>query len=78
MKLYTQGMNNQATEVENRPNYRKGRPTLEESEKKRPATYRLSPEAHDLIASLVKDMGLSQAAVVETAVRDLAKARGLR
>ncbi len=64
--------------VEPRPLHRRGRPSVQDSEKKRAATYRLSPEAHRLIGALVSDMGLSQAAIVETAVRDLATARGLR
>jgi hypothetical protein len=51
---------------------------MEDKDKKRPMTARLSPEAHTLIGALVRDMGLSQAAVIETAVRDLAKARKLR
>jgi hypothetical protein len=51
---------------------------MQDSEKKRAATYRLSPEAHRLIGVLVSDMGLSQASVVETAIRELATARGLR
>jgi hypothetical protein len=51
---------------------------MKEEEKKRAGTFRLSPEAHDLITALVTDMGLSQAAVLETAVRDLAKARGVK
>jgi hypothetical protein len=51
---------------------------MEDSEKKRAATFRLSPKALDLIAALVDDMGLSQAAVIETSVRDLAKKRGVK
>jgi hypothetical protein len=51
---------------------------MSENEKKRAATYRLSPEARELIGVIADDMGLSQASVVETAVRELATARGLR
>lgn len=64
--------------AEERPAHRRGRPVMEEAEKKRAATFRLSPEAHELIGAVARNMGLSQAAVIETAVRDLAKARGLR
>ncbi len=71
-------MDNQTLLSDARPNHRRGRPIMEESEKKRAGTFRLSPEAHDLITALVADMGLSQASVIETAVRDLAKARGLK
>jgi hypothetical protein len=78
-KPYTEAMENQTTlEADARPLNRRGRPVMEENEKKRPMTARLSPEAHNLIGALVRDMGLSQAAVIETAVRDLAKARKLR
>ncbi len=49
-----------------------------ESVKKRAATYRLSPEALELIGALVAELGLSQAGIVEMAIRDLATARGLR
>ncbi len=78
-KPYTQSMKNQATlDADTRPVNRRGRPAMEDQEKKRPMTARLSPEAHTLIGALVSDMGLSQAAVIETAVRDLAKARKLR
>jgi len=65
-------------ETDTRPAHRRGRPALESSEKKRAATFRLSPEAHGLIGALGTDMGLSQASVVETAVRDMAKARGVK
>ncbi len=64
--------------TEPRPLHRRGRPLMQDSDKKRAATYRLSPEAHRLIGVLVDDMGLSQASVVETAIRELATARGLR
>jgi hypothetical protein len=78
-KPYTEAMENQTTlEADTRPLNRRGRPIMEDKDKKRPMTARLSPEAHTLIGALVRDMGLSQAAVIETAVRDLAKARKLR
>lgn len=64
--------------IQERPANRRGRPVKAEADRKRAATYRLSPEAHELIAAVAQDMGLSQAAVIETAVRDLATARGLR
>ncbi len=70
-------MSNQPT-LDARPAHRRGRPVMEDSEKKRAATFRLSPKALDLIAALVDDMGLSQAAVIETSVRDLAKKRGVK
>ena len=69
---------NKQPQTDERPAHRRGRPTVEEDEKKRAATFRLSPEAHKLIGALGKEMGLSQASVVETAVRDLAKARGVK
>ena len=40
---------------------------------KLPTSYRLSPEALRLIAKLAKHLGLSQAAVLEQAVRQLAR-----
>ncbi len=64
--------------IDTRPAHRRGRPTLENDEKKRAATFRLSPEAHKLIGALGAEMGLSQASIVETAVRDLAKVRGVK
>ena len=66
------------TSKTSRPAHRRGRPVMSETEKKRAATYRLSPEARELIGVIADDMGLSQASVVETAVRELASARGLR
>ncbi len=71
-------MDKQSATTDTRPAHRRGRPTLEESEKKRAATYRLSPEAHRLIGELGAVMGLSQASIIETAVRDLAKVRGVK
>lgn len=41
-------------------------------------SFRLSIEAHALIAALADDTGLSQASVVEMALRDLAKRRGVK
>jgi len=70
-------MENQ-TATDERPAHRRGRPPLENDEKKRAATFRLSPEAHRLIVALGAAMGLSQASIVETAVRDLAKVRGIK
>jgi hypothetical protein len=70
-------MDNQP-KIDTRPAHRRGRPTVDDNEKKRAATFRLSPEAHRLIGALGIDMGLSQASVVETAVRDLAKTRGVK
>jgi len=42
---------------------------------KHPTSFRLSQQALDLLAALAGDAGLSHTAVVEMALRDLAKAR---
>jgi len=42
---------------------------------KHPTSFRLSQQALDLLAALAGDTGLSHTAVVEMALRDLAKAR---
>jgi hypothetical protein len=39
---------------------------------------RLTSAAVDLLADLAADLGISQTAVVELALRDLAESRGLR
>lgn len=44
---------------------------------KRAATYRLSDEAHELLDELQEQMGLKETAVVELAIRDLARSRGI-
>jgi hypothetical protein len=64
--------------TDTRPFHRRGRKVLDATERKRAATFRLSPEAFTLIGALVDEMGLSQASIVETAIRDLATARGVR
>ena len=44
---------------------------------KQGTSFRLTPEARDLIAALAAQKGITQSAVVELAVRDLAKREGL-
>lgn len=41
-------------------------------------SFRLSAKARALLATLTEDSGLSQASVIEVALRDMAKARGLK
>ena len=41
---------------------------------KHPSSYRLSAECHDLINRLTEVLGISQASVIEQAVRKLARA----
>lgn len=41
-------------------------------------SFRLSTTARQLLATLTEDSGLSQASVIEVALRDMAKARGLK
>lgn len=47
-------------------------------DKKGPTSFRLSPEALRLIKELSERLGLSQASVVELAVRKLASGEALR
>ena len=54
---------------------RRGRPPVETP--KTSTSFRLSETGRTLIAELSQDTGLSQASVVEMAVRDMAKARGV-
>lgn len=54
---------------------RRGRPPVETP--KTSTSFRLSDTGRTLIAELAQDTGLSQASVVEMAVRDMAKARGV-
>jgi predicted DNA-binding protein len=44
---------------------------------KAPTSFRLSPKAHQLLDALAEHMGLSQASVIETVLRDAARARGI-
>jgi predicted DNA-binding protein len=46
--------------------------------KKQAASIRLTPEAKRLLALLAKQMGISQAAVIELAVRLMAKEEGIK
>ncbi len=45
---------------------------------KQAVSFRLSVEARRLMESLATDSGLSQASVVELALRDMAKRRGVK
>ena len=44
---------------------------------KHPTSIRLSPQAKDLLAALAHTLGVSQTAVLELAVRQMAKREGL-
>ncbi len=55
---------------------RRGRPPVETP--KTSTSFRLSTTARQLLATLTEDSGLSQASVIEVALRDMAKARGLK
>jgi hypothetical protein len=55
---------------------RRGRPPKNES--KTPTSFRLSATARSLLAALAHDSGLSHASVIEVALRDLAKRRGVK
>lgn len=48
------------------------------SEKKGPTSFRLSPEAVRLIKELSERLGISQASVVEQAVRKLARSEDVK
>ena len=45
---------------------------------KAPTSFRLSDAAMELLAALAADTGQSQTGVIELALRDLAKARGVK
>lgn len=55
---------------------RRSRSSMEAA--KTSTSFRLSDQARALLATLTEDCGLSQASVVEVALRDMAKARGLK
>lgn len=55
---------------------RRGRPR--KSELKTPTSFRLSPTARGLLAALADNSGLSHASVLEMALRDMAKRRGVK
>jgi predicted DNA-binding protein len=44
--------------------------------KRDPVSFRLSPEAHEALRDLAAQLGISQASVVEMAVRQLAQKLG--
>jgi len=56
---------------------KRGRP-LSQKPHKTPTSFRLSEGAQSLLLALSDDMGLSQASVIETVLRDAAKARGVK
>jgi predicted HicB family RNase H-like nuclease len=43
---------------------------------KKAATYRLTPTAHDLLAAMAEQLGLSLAGVLELAIREKAQREG--
>jgi hypothetical protein len=45
---------------------------------RKPISFRLSDEGKKILIALAADTGVSQTSVVEMALRDLAKARGLK
>jgi hypothetical protein len=55
---------------------RRGRP-LSNKPLKTPTSFRLSAEGHAILLALADDMGLSNASVIETVLRDAAKLRGI-
>jgi hypothetical protein len=55
---------------------RRGRPSNGVATKA-PTSFRLSAKAHAILSALAEDGGLSQASVIELALRDMAKGRGL-
>jgi CxxC motif-containing protein (DUF1111 family) len=64
--------------MENAPVKRgRGRPP-KEGPLKTATSFRLSLPARQLIEALAEDSGLSQASVVELALRDMAKQRGVK
>ena len=56
---------------------KRGRP-LSQKPHKTPTSFRLSKGAQSLLLALADDMGLSQASVIETVLRDVAKSRGVK
>jgi len=46
--------------------------------KKQPTSLRLSPEAKSLLVELAKKLGVTQAAIVEMAIRRYAKSEGVK
>jgi hypothetical protein len=44
---------------------------------KNPTSFRLTPEALRLLGLLGKELGLNQTSVLETAIRELAKRKGI-
>ncbi len=56
---------------------RRGRPPSQKPHKT-PTSFRLSAGAQALLLVLADDMGLSQASVIETVLRDEAKRRGVK
>lgn len=54
---------------------RRGRPKV--LVHKTSTSFRLSSKARALLAAITEDCGISQASVIEMALRDLAKARGI-
>jgi hypothetical protein len=55
---------------------RRGRPR--KSDLKTPTSFRLSPTARGLLSALADNSGLSHASVLEVALRDMAKRRGVK
>jgi hypothetical protein len=55
---------------------RRGRPR--KTDLKTPTSFRLSPTARGLLAALADNSGLSHASVLEMALRDMAKRRGVK
>ena len=55
---------------------RRGRPR--KSESRTPTSFRLSRTANGLLAALADDSGLSRVSVLEIALRDMAKRRGVK
>lgn len=56
---------------------KRGRPPSTKPHKT-PTSFRLSAGAQALLLALADDMGLSQASVIETVLRDVAKTRGVK
>ncbi len=47
-------------------------------DKKQPTSLRLSPEAKRLLAELAKKLGVTQAAIIEMAIRRFAESEGVK
>ena len=47
-------------------------------DKKQPTSLRLSPEAKRLLAELARKLGVTQAAIVEMAIRRFAESEGVK